>query len=553
MVRAPARLPRRLVVLLAVVAFAVIFAVLAVRGARDLEDHLGEWAAEELAHRSDGVYRLILSDLSIRPLTGSISFDSATVATDTAPTRRREKPLPSLELRGYGCRVVGLDLLRIVLFKSFVARELGCSRAVARVALPSRPGKERRPTSDSAPAATLGKLARPLGLSSFRVAEVSFPALGFTLEQPNARGGSSIRLDQARFEAKDMRFDPTARGRKRPALWADRARLRASGLVMRPDTLSKVAIAGLEVGLTDSTLRLAGVRHAPTIPENEWVRRVRVRRDRIHFELDSLRARGVAYRALLADGDIRIRVLELEGARLDVLADKRIRRARPMRHRIPQQLAANPGRALLLDSAVVTRGTIVYREREPDRERPGHVSFDSVRATILGLHLPSQGRPLRIRASAKLMNAGLLAVEATVPLDAPDFRYELSGSLRAMPVKAFNRFLAENESFEFDDGWVEGITFRQTARAGQAMTTLTPRYRDLSVEPTDDGGGVIGLVSRGANELIADAFVVRSRNPDEDGENLRTARTVRSYDPAQNWLRFVWFGLRDALKEALKE
>jgi hypothetical protein len=555
MTRAPASLLHRLVVLLGAVAFAVILAVLAVRWSRDLENHLGEWAVAELARRTDGTYRLMVSDLSVLPLTGSISFDSATVGTDTARNRRREKPLPTLEWRAYGCRVVGLDLLRMALLRSFVARELGCSRAVARVALPSRPPERRRPGSDStsAPAAALEELARPFGLSSFRIGDVSLPALSFTLKRAGRRGGTTFLLERARFEAKDLVFDLTGDPQDRQNLSADQARLWATGLVLRRDPLTEIAIAGVEAGLTDSTLRLAGARHEPSIPEDEWVRRVRVRRDRIRFELDSLRARGVAYRAFLADEDIGIRALELEGARLDVLTDKRIRRGRPTRYRIPQQLAASPGLALLLDSVVVTRGTIVYREREPDRDRPGHVSFGSVRATILGLHLPPRGRPLRIRASAQLMSAGLLTVDATVPLDAPDFRYELSGRLQGMPVKAFNRFLAENESFEFDDGWIEGITFRQTSRGGRATTTLTPRYRDLSVEPTDDGGGVIGSVSRAANELIADAFVVRSRNPDEDGENLRTARTVHRYDPAQNWIRFLWFGLRDALKEAVKE
>jgi hypothetical protein len=551
--RAPPTLQRRLVVLFAAVAFAVIFAVLAVRWARDLEDHLGEWVADEVARRTDGTYRLMLSDLSILPLTGSISFDSATVATDTARNRRREKPLPTLEWRAQGCRVAGLDLLRMRLRRSFVARELGCSRAVARVALPARPPERRRAASDSTPAAALKELARPFGLSSFRIAHVSLPALSFTLKRPGRRGVTTMLLERARFEAKDLMFDLTGNPRERRSLSADQARLWATGLILRRDNLTEIAIARVEAGLTDSTLRLAGARHVPSIPENEWVRRVRVRRDRIRFELDSLRARGVAYRAFIADGDIGIRALELEGARLDVLSDKRIPRGRHSRHRTPQQLAAGPGPALLLDSVVVSRGTIVYREREPDRERPGHVSFGSVRTTILNLHLPSRGRPLRIRGRAQLMGAGLLTVLATVPLDAPDFRYELAGRLKGMPVTAFNRFLAENESFEFDDGWIEGITFRQTSRGGRATTMLTPRYRDLSVEPTDDGGGVIGSVSRALNELFADAFVVRSRNPDEDGENLRTARTVRRYNPSQNWTQFLWLGLRDALKETVKE
>jgi hypothetical protein len=82
---------------------------------------------------------------------------------------------------------------------------------------------------------------------------------------------------------------------------------------------------------------------------------------------------------------------------------------------------------------------------------------------------------------------------------------------------------------------------------------LTPRYRDLSVEPTVDGGGLFGSVTRAVEEFIADAFVVRSRNPDEDGDNLRTAQTVRRYHPAQSWPQFLWFGLRDGLKETVEE
>ena len=546
---------RRPVVLLAAVALAVVLVALAFRWwDRYVEDQLGRWAVGELARRTGGAYRLVLGDLSFLPLAGSISFDSAIVATDTARNRPREEPLPTLEWRAHRCRVSGLDLLGLAFRRSFVARELGCDRVVARIALASRPREERRPAPDSAPpAARLETLARPLGLSSFRIAEVSLPALSFTLNRPGARGGASILIERARFEAKDLVFDPTANPRVPRSLSAGRALLRATGLVLRPDTLIEIAIAGVEAELTDSTLRLAGARHEPSIPEAEWVRRVRVRRDRIRLEVDSVRARGVAYRAFVATGDIGIRALELEGARLDVLTDKRIPRGRPSRHRTPQQVAASPGQALRLDSVIINRGTIVYRERKPKRDRPGRASFDSVRATILDLHLPPRGKPLRIAAGARLMNQGLLTLETSVPLDAPDFRYELSGKLGRMPATALNRFLAENEPFELDDGWIEKVTFRQTARHGRVTTILTPRYRDLSVEPTGDGGGAIGAAKRAVEEFFADAFVVRSRNPDEDGDNLRTVRTVRRYDPATSWIQFLWFGLRDGLMEALKE
>ncbi len=67
------------------------------------------------------------------------------------------------------------------------------------------------------------------------------------------------------------------------------------------------------------------------------------------------------------------------------MTDKRIPKGLPRRHRSPQQVAAQPGPALRLETVLVSGGAIGYREREPKRERPGRVGFDAVRATIPNL------------------------------------------------------------------------------------------------------------------------------------------------------------------------
>jgi hypothetical protein len=528
--------------LLAIVAVSLLILVLAVRWwDAYVEDGLGRWAVDELARQSDSTYRLALGDLSFSPLAGSIAFDSAAVTTDSARNRRRALPLPAVQAGARECRVSGLDLVQLAIRRSFSARMLGCRHLVAGIEL------ARGTRGDSAEvAASVRQLILPLGISSIRIAELSLPSLSLTLKRPGARGGSSVALEHARFEASDLVLDPRTAS-------ADRARLEATGLLLLPDTLIEISAARLEADFTDSTLTLAGAEHEPAIPEAEWVRRVRVRRDRIHFTLDSLHGRGVAYRAFLASGAIGIRALELHGSRLDVLTDRRIPKGPPRRHRTPQQVAAQTRSPLRLDTILVVGGTILYRERKPERERAGVVTFEQVRATIRDLDLPSAGEPLRIEASARLMGEGPLAARLSIPLDGSDFRYELSGRLGKMPAKAFNRFLSLNEAFEFDGGWVEEIDIRQTMKAGRARTTITPRYRELSVEPTGEGGGLIGSVTRGAREFLAQAFAVRSSNPDDPGEEPRVARTVRRYDPTSAWLHFLWLSLREGLMEVIEE
>jgi hypothetical protein len=534
--------------LLAILAGTLLLLALAFRGwDAYVEDRLGRWAVDELARQTDSVYRLTLGDLSLLPFDGSISFDSAAVTTDSGRNARRPKPLPGLVAGARECRLSGVDLVRLALRRSFDARVLECRRMKVDLALAPRIREDSAGAADTANVErSVRQLIRPLGVSSLRIAEITFPSMTLHLRRPGPRGGSSVTLQRARFEATGIVFDPSV-------ATVDRARLAAAGLVLRPDTLIEFSAARLAADFTDSTLTLADVRHQPAIPEAEWVKRVRVRRDRVDFTLDSLHGRGVAYRAFLTSGDVAIRALELRGARLDVLSDRRIPKGSPRRYRTPQQVAAQTRSALRLDTVVVAGATIIYRERKPETEGPGVVSFEQVRGTIVDLDFPSRGKPLRVEASARLMGEGMLRARLSAPLDAPDFRYELSGRLGRMPATAFNRFLSVNEAFGFDGGWVEEIEFRQTVAGGRGSTTVTPRYRDLSVDPTGEGGGIIGTVTRGAREFLAQAFVVRSGNPGEEDKPPRVGRTVRSYYPTSTWLQFLWFSLREGLMEVVKE
>jgi hypothetical protein len=165
---------------------------------RYIEKGLGEWAVEEVARRTDGAYRLTLGDLSFRPLSGSLSFDSATVVTDSARNLDRTSPLASLRAVAHRCVLLGVNVPRLFLQKSFDARTLGCDRVVVGVTLITQAQVKR-----DAPPDTLGinapipRLVPPLGLPLFRIGEVSFPQLSFTLRRPGPHGGASAVLEHA--------------------------------------------------------------------------------------------------------------------------------------------------------------------------------------------------------------------------------------------------------------------------------------------------------------------------------------------------------------------
>ncbi len=516
---------------------------------RYIEKGLAEWAVDELSRRSDGAYRLVLGDLSFRPLSGSLSFDSAVVVTDSTRNLNRTSPMPVLRASAHHCDLLGVNAWRLFLKKSFDARTLGCEKVLARITLISRATVKRE-----APPDTLGinapmrRLVRPLGIPLFRITEISFPQLSFTMRRPGPHGGASAVLEHAEFRVSDLVFDPLADPRARRSVSARRARIGATGLMMQGDTLGQFTIARLETDLIDSTLGLAGAHRGPSVKDEEWVRLQKVRRDRIRVSLDSVAARGIAYRTLVTTGDIEIRAIDARGLRLNVLSDKRLPARPPKRHDTPQHAAASVDFPFRVDTVTVTGGEIVYLEHKPDKERPGRISFDSVHGRVLDLILPSGGKPLRIAARARFMNEGRLSVHATVPLDAKDFRYELEGKLGPMPATAINPFLGEVEGFKLAKGQVDSIDFRQVVVRGRSKTTLTPRYHDLSVELAEKGGGVIGSVKRAVVKVVANTFKVHDENPTDDGKHVRVANAIVPYDPTKSWFQIIWHGLREGLK-----
>jgi hypothetical protein len=526
---------------------------------RYVETGLGRWAVAEVAERTGGVYRLDLGDLDFRPMAGSMSFDSAIVVTDTALDRARGAPLPVLSVRAVGCRISRVSVLGLMLGKRFTAHAMGCQSVFAAIDLvtprsgtppakapPKAPPKTPQDSLSSDPRPVLRP---PLGIRKFQISNIAFPALQFSLRRHKLKGEASFEIEHARFVGKRVDLDVTATPGTPEAFSSVGLRLEASHLLFKPDPLTALSLDGIDIGITDSTLSVSRLALAPTVTDEEWQRKQKVRHDRIRVSLDTLAAAGVAYRTLVRTGEVHVRRVMLRGARLDVLSDKRLPAAAGPKkvHASPQASAQEVAPAVRIDTIVVDSSEVSYSERKPDKERPGRLDFKSLAVRISDVHLPSSGPPLAIDASTRLMGQGVLSVHATVPLDAPDFRFALTGRLGPMPIGALNPFLTETMPVKIKDGQIDSVIFAMNATGGANAITLTPYFRDLGIDITNPKGNVRGFVKAGLIEVGANSLKVRSRNPDSPKDRPRTAKVSRRYEPSQSWISFLWLSLRDGL------
>lgn len=524
---------------------------------RYIETGLGRWAVAEIAERTGGVYRLQLGDLDFRPWAGSMSFDSAIVVTDTALDRARGAPLPVLNVRAVGCRISRVSVLGLMVGKRFTARTMGCKSVLTAIDLVApRSGAQSSPppppASPPAPRDSVDSGPRtvmrpPLGIEKFQLANLAFENLQFSLRRMKLKGPASFEIEHARLVGREIELNVTAARGSPEAFSSVGLRLEASNLLLKPDPLTALSLDRIDIGLTDSTLSISHLKLAPTVSDEEWRRHQKVRHDRIRFSLDTLAAVGVAYRTLFRTSQVYVRRMMLRGARVEVLSDKRLPAGPKKVHASPQAKAQKVDPVVRVDTIVVDSSEISYQSRKPDRDRAGRIDFTSIALRISDFHLPSSGRPLAIDVSARLMGQGAMSVRATVPLDAPDFRFRLTGRLGSMPIGALNRFLAPTEPVEIKDGQIDSVTFTMNTIKGSNATTLTPFYHDLGIDVTNRKGKVGGFIKAGLIELGANALKVRSRNPDSPKDRARTAKITRRYESSQSWISFLWFSLRDGL------
>src|SRR5262249_50825431 len=336
----------------------------------------------------------------------------------------------------------------------------------------------------------------PLGIRKFEISNIAFPTLQFSLRRSRVRGQASFEIAHARFVGDKVEFDPTATPGTPEAFLSVGLRVGGSDILFRPDPLTLYSLGRIDIGLSDSTLSLSKLSLGPSVTDEEWAQHQTTRRDRIRFSLDSLAAAGIQYRTLARTGEVHLRRMLLRGARFNVLSDKRLPAGHKKSHAVPQTVAQKVAPAIRIDTIVVERSQVSYLERKPKRDRPGQLDFADLSGRISNVHLPSSGPPLTAAMTTRLMGAGAMAVRVVVPLDAPDFRFEVSGRIDSMPASALNGFLAETTPVRMKGGQIDSIIFVSKATGGVSKTTLTPYYRDLGIDFVSQGG-VRGFLKAG--------------------------------------------------------
>ncbi|MEP6591414.1 MAG: DUF748 domain-containing protein, partial [Gemmatimonadota bacterium] len=289
-----------------------------------------------------------------------------------------------------------------------------------------------------------------------------------------------------------------------------------------------------------------------------FLRRSRYRAERTSLDVAHVEVFGIRLPEYLREGSFWVRRAEITGLALDVMADKG-KPSKPgrARHRMPQDALRELGLQLHADTVTIT-GRVQYRERDAEAPKPGVLTFEGIRATVLNLSTDprrmTDSTPMTLRVDSRLMGAGALHLEAEIPLLAPKFTMAFRGSLGGMDAEAFNPLIVDATGVRFIRGHISSVRFNVTVRGGVASGTVQPRWEGLGIEVPGvarSQTNILGKLKRAVAKIAANAFLVRDDNPAKDKPALNGNISHR-WTPEETLPQFIWFSLRDALVPLLK-
>lgn len=365
-----------------------------------------------------------------------------------------------------------------------------------------------------------------------------------------ARGPRRVLIRELEVDGRDLGFDRTGRlvGPRDGLAWRTGSFTR-----VRSDGLTRVSFDSMRASARDSSFVFAGVRLEPTVPDEEFFRRLEDAEDRIRAVLPRIEGRGFDF-ALWPRGGFSARSIALDSADVDVYLNRRLPSGssggEPW---LPHTLVESfPGR-LHVDS-VRLRGRIDFREL-PEREvaAPAHIAFEKLDGRILGISNQPGGGPIVLTSTMEVFGAPA-QIRLEIPLDVDRMVMRMDGKVGGVDLQRVSALTVPLEGIEVQEGRLEALRFDIEVDGRSAGGTVWVAYRDLDIQMVDSRSGEGGVFAD-IESFVVNTFVLRSSNMPGEGEDEEAVpgRVEYYVEPDDPFFTRVWAPIRTGMMAAVRQ
>jgi len=310
--------------------------------------------------------------------------------------------------------------------------------------------------------------------------------------------------------------------------------------------LHDIRIDTLRANWSDSTLRANNLSMVPRYGKEQFHKQLTQKTGRSDLTISQVDCSGFAFAGLLRDS-LEIRSIKIPDFDFHLFLDKRVPHNFNEYKKLPQEMLADAGFTIGVDSILIRDGYIKYEHLPAGESESGWVDFQRLQATILHIRsatLPD-GPPTTVDIRASIYGQGPVTVHWSFPSYTAPYPYSFHGSLGQFDMDYANNIVVPCSRMEIESGQIHELNFQATADNAVATGDMQFFFENADVVVTPKKDGFF-------NKLFID-IVEGIAIPEENlaHEKHRLGQMYAKREPSKSIFNHFWETLVTGMKSTI--
>lgn len=291
------------------------------------------------------------------------------------------------------------------------------------------------------------------------------------------------------------------------------------------DGFYRITLGNLDIDLPDYVVVAEDFRLTPQHDKQSFGRKFGRQTDRMDVTAKQLEIGKLDIEKWVADGQIWIDEIIVDGVMLDIFRDKGVEADLSIFPKLPQEALAAMDIGLNIGLVKVNNAEIFYQEQLAGATEPGKVPIVNMQATMYNVTNIEAVRKtsghMKWELTGKVFGHGSyeVLIDFHGSPDPADFSF--SGSIGGMDMTLLNQMLVPNEHIRIDSGYMVSTSFKVNATRKNATGEMQLQYKDLKITLLKDKDDE-GMKDRGFFSSLANT-TIRLFKLDQSSEEKETA------------------------------
>ena len=502
---------------------------------------------------TNGLYNIHFDEVRVNPLTGNASLTKVRLVPDTVAYQKlvTEQKAPN---NLYFIKLEKLSIKKFHPFKIYFDKRLEIDLLLfdkPHITMVNKPfafNENKPPRPEKSPYDYIKSIFEALHIKT-----IDFKNASFKYVNKSDSIVESDTVSNLTITLKDWLIDSTsAQDKTRFYLLKDAYVYLNNYSYATPDSMYYIKASQFEFSASAKKVNIKEFALTPRYSEQEFARISGYARDRYSLQLNNIDLSGINLSAYLKRGEVFADEMHIANGFLSVFNDNSYPKlVKDKTGRFPHQLLQKIKIPITLKKILLQKLDISYAEFDAKSKQRGRISFNNTSGVISNVTNQEKYKKVNPITEANLvshlMEQGKLTVNFKFNTIAPKADFTYQGQLQDMDGRQLNYITKPLAMVQIKSCLVRKLAFDIKANEDIATGRVKFLYNDLSLGLMKQHEGGQRLKRLGLLSLLANAIIIYSDNPSDDGR-FTVAPIHYKRKPTGSFFNFIWKTIFEGVK-----